>query len=671
MKETTRPSNEPQPSTPSRGVTLRSVGVGLLLLFLSLLWLERAGLITLTVQIDESVPPIPAVAAVMLLGLLNPLLFRLGRRVGFSQSEIIVIFTLVGVGIFMSAVGVVRMFFPCITAPFYFATPENNFDAVNKFIPRWFGPRETELLRGFYEGAERIPWGAWLPTVLRWTFFFTVLFFTFTCIGTLFRRQWSDRERLTFPVAQLVLDIAEPAQDHRWVSDFFRNPLTWIGFGLSLFYNLLNILQAINPSIPAPGKHFDLGMLFTERPLSALRPFQIWYRPELIGLGYLMSMEVLLSGWVFYLLFKLEMLIAAVMGFEIAGFPFPQEQATGAYIALFFALLYFARQPLGQILKTALGLRVKGLGLDQPSPLDDSNEPLPYRLAAWGVLFGFVFIVGWCIVAGMAWWTAILYIGLILSFATVYARIRAETGAPYVWLFPYYQAKKMPVYALGSQFFIDHGGVANLTMLSTMMFLSRGFFTSVSATQMESFKLADAVGMSRRWMTGVLLFACVVGFIGAFGIHLHAYYTYGANVLEGGTTSGGYRTQLAVNEFTELTKFVKTPQAPDYQRVTAMGAGFILTIALTLARVVLLRFPLHPLGFAMVGCYPESIFGPFLIVWIVKTVILKLGGMRLYKKLIPLFMGIILGHFITAGLIYGLLSLSEAEIFRRYGVWFG
>jgi hypothetical protein len=45
--------------------------------------------------------------------------------------------------------------------------------------------------------------------------------------------------------------------------------------------------------------------------------------------------------------------------------------------------------------------------------------------------------------------------------------------------------------------------------------------------------------------------------------------------------------------------------------------------------------------------------------------------MRLYKKLIPLCMGILLGHFITAGLIYGLLSLSEAEIFRRYGVWFG
>jgi hypothetical protein len=357
MNEPMIPSSQPSP--PERGVTLRSVLMGLGLLFLSLLWLERAGLITLTVQIDESVPPIPAVAAVMLLGLLNPLFFKLGRRFGFSQKEILVIYTIVAVGISMSAVGAVRMFFPCITAPFYFATPENNFGAVNKFIPRWFGPRDPELLRQFFEGApdEVVPYGVWLPTVLLWTFFFTAMFFTFTCICTLFRRQWTDRERLTFPVTQLVLDIAEPAKDNQWVSGFFRNPLTWMGFSLSLIYNLLNILNAYNPAIPAPGKHFDLGMLFTERPLNALRPFQIWYRPELIGLGYLMSMEVLLSGWVFYLLFKLEMLVAAVMGLEIAGFPFPQEQATGAYLALMLALLYFARQPLLHIFKAAWGLR--------------------------------------------------------------------------------------------------------------------------------------------------------------------------------------------------------------------------------------------------------------------------------------------------------------------------
>ena len=38
------------------------------------------------------------------------------------------------------------------------------------------------------------------------------------------------------------------------------------------------------------------------------------------------------------------------------------------------------------------------------------------------------------------------------------------------------------------------------------------------------------------------------------------------------------------------------------------------------------------------------------IVWLIKTVILRIGGLELYRKTIPLFLGILLGYLIGIGL---------------------
>jgi hypothetical protein len=85
---------------------------------------------------------------------------------------------------------------------------------------------------------------------------------------------------------------------------------------------------------------------------------------------------------------------------------------------------------------------------------------------------------------------------------------------------------------------------------------------------------------------------------------------------------------------------------------------------------VSLRFPLHPLGFAMVTSYGEPLWGPFLLVWSVKSLVLRVGGMRAYRRGIPFFLGIVLGHFFVAGLVWGWLSIVN-EMYRRYVVHFG
>jgi len=647
---------------PLEGLTVRAAVISVLALIGSVLWLRHSGLVSHGVQLDESVPVIPAVAALLVLTPLAPLLGKLSRHLRLSQAQVLLVYMFLCIGVSMSAVGVARMLFPGITALYYFATPENDFAAFQKYVPDWLAPSDPTVIREMYEANvdEQVPWGAWGTPLLFWTLFFLAWFVAMLCIISLFRRQWVDKERLTFPIVHLVVDVSTQGA-HGASGGFYTNKLMWTGFALAALYNVLNILNAWNPAVPALGRAYDLGALFTERPLASIRPLSIAWRPENLGLGYLVSTEITLSVWVFYLLLRLSNVAATGMGYEIAGFPFDQEQAFGAYVAIGVFLIWVARHQLAEVFRKAFS------GAPE---VDDGAEPLSYRMEVFGAIAGTAGMLLFATQAGMWLWTAALYFGLILLFALVYARARAEAGAAMVWLFPFYQHKRMMVYALGSEPFVKGGNWSNLTLFSTLMFASRGFFQSMMAYQVESQRIASEVRLKPRTVSWWLIAALLLGLAAAYYIHLTAYYTHGGNILEGGTTEGGYRTTLARNEFEQLAAYTKGHVPPDRARTGAALSGAVLTTLLLLVRSYVLRFPLHPLGFAMVASYGGPLWGPFLIVWIIKTLVLKLGGMRLYRQLIPFFMGIVIGHFFVAGVVWGWVSLIN-EMYRRYVVHFG
>jgi hypothetical protein len=266
--------------------------------------------------------------------------------------------------------------------------------------------------------------------------------------------------------------------------------------------------------------------------------------------------------------------------------------------------------------------------------------------------------------------TALLYFGLFFAFALVYSRVRAEAGAPMVWLFPFYQAKHSLLNAFGSEAFVRRGDFGNLTLLSTFMFMSRGYYQSSQASQLEALKLAREGRIRRGHMALCLVLALVLGLWGAYYIHLQSYYQYGNNVLEGGTTEGGYRTYLAMQDYLSTASFMQAPKPPDLLRTSFVGVGFAIVALLVGLRSAFLRFPLHPLGFVMATTYGHHIWAGFLLAWLVKLIAFRLGGMRLYRRLIPFFLAVALGHFFTAGVLWGAIGITH-ELYRRYAVWFG
>ncbi len=649
----------------SPGLTLRSFVLAVVFIVLGNIWLRYTGLIAHSGNFAESVPPIPAVAALLVMAIFNPFLRRWARRLALSQAEMITIYSMVAIAISMSSVGMIRYFLPVLTAPFYFATPENEYHLFQQYLPDWFVVKDrlaiVESYKGSMDGA--VPWGAWILPLAAWTLFFVLFFWTMLCLVVIFRRQWMEHERLVFPVARFGLEIAQQDEHRNLIPAFFRNRLMWIGFGLAFAYNLLNILHAFFPAMPAPGKYVDIGRVFTDRPWSAMRPFAFQFRPAVFGLAYLMPLDVNFSVWFFYLAFKFVAVLISAFGANYPGFPFPYDQASGAYMSLVVVFVWAARRHLLQVLSRAFG----------NTQVDDHDEPFSYRVAFFGGLLGFIGICMWATAAGMALDAVLLFFGLLLGTALVYTKIRAEAGAPMIWLFPWATNKEVLFNILGPRYFMRDGSFRTMSIMASLAFLGRGYYPQFMAYQLESFRLTEDVRMQARRMAWAIMLALLVGLIAGYWMHLTTYYEYGANILEGGTAEwGGTRgAALIRQEYSRMHRLLGAAGDPNMTRSMATGFGFVFTLALAALRRGMLQFPLHPLGYAMVTAYGDPLWGAFLSAWIIKKGVTRIGGIGLYRQLIPMFLGITLGHFFTAGILWGILGTMGNEIFRNYGVWFG
>ncbi|MGC9318704.1 MAG: DUF6785 family protein, partial [Armatimonadota bacterium] len=583
------------------------------------------------------------------------------EHLSLDRREVLMVYVFLTVATSMAGCGIARFFINTIPVPFYYATAENNFESVQRYIPEWFVPHDAETLRLLYEASDEgnIVWGPWLRPLAAWGVFFLALWITMMAMVVILRRQWSEKEKLTYPLLYLPVEVTEGLNTRAMVVDFFRSPIMWTGFAIAALYNIGNIINAYNPGFTALGKYYDIGALFTERPWSAIRPLTLHYRPEMVGFGYLVSTEVALSIWVFYLMLRLEAVAAAAGGLDIAGLPFVQEQGLGAYLAMTIFLVWIARGHLADVFRKAFG---------RAPEVRDDDEPMSYRTAVVAFVIGLAVVLAWVSYAGMALWLAILYFALLLAVALVYARIRAEVGIPLIWMFPYYQHYKAIKYTLGTEPLQKYGGWGSLTIFTSLVFLSRGYYPSLIGYQAEGFRIARETNIRQRSMSWLLIIALVVGFYVAIWLHLRAYYMYGSGGL---SALGGWGYGIANSEFEALTSYTKGHATPDAWRIGATAAGFVLTAALTIIRMIFLRFPLHPLAFGMAGSYGSLIWGSFFIVWVVKTIVFKLGGMSAYRRLIPGFLGLALGHYFTAGIVWGLIGLTLGESTHTYYVFFG
>ncbi|MGB9618996.1 MAG: DUF6785 family protein, partial [Armatimonadota bacterium] len=189
--------------------------------------------------------------------------------------------------------------------------------------------------------------------------------------------------------------------------------------------------------------------------------------------------------------------------------------------------------------------------------------------------------------------------------------------------------------------------------LAYFWWFNRAYRSHPMPIVVENSKIADASKTGQRTMLWGILVAVAVGTIATFWSYLHVGYKLGFEV---GVELGG---QYAYGGFRQLADWWTAPKeasGPNWAANLMILAGFAFCILLSYVRLTLLNFPFNPIGFAVTASWAINIvWVPLLIAWIVKSAILRFGGLRQYRAALPFFLGLILGGM-CIGSIWGIVG---------------
>jgi hypothetical protein len=257
-------------------------------------------------------------------------------------------------------------------------------------------------------------------------------------------------------------------------------------------------------------------------------------------------------------------------------------------------------------------------------------------------------MVYFCWAAGCRVWFGALVVGLIVAYYAMWARVRAETGLGFL-PFPL-EIQNGLVSVFGSSAFTPREIVA-LISLRWSYFPGFGSTAEVlTGNALESYKIADASGVSARRLTPALLVSFLVALLFGSCVLLSGFYREGYFGLAQGTAVN-WPSWQTLNDGSRIFEYLTNITKPDPNGFIAMGAGAAVAIVLGLLRLRFWWWPLHPMGYLAAHCWGMHWYHmPFLIGWLAKVLVTRYGGLRLYRATIPLAIGLLVGDQLNSAL---------------------
>ena len=560
-----------------------------------------------------------------IVAVINPIL-KLFKN-PFKPKELILIYSMMIAASAVPCWGFMLNLIPVISGLYYFATPENEWaELIHPHIKDFLAPQSKKAIATFFEGAESSPtmaWKPWITPLISWLVFIMVLYFVMVCMMIIMRRQWIKNERLAFPLTVLPLEMTG--------KKFFNNRTMWLGFSIPSVILSINALHNYFPAVPL----LNFRQWFNLYRGSTYIIVDVSY--SILGFSYLVNLDVSLSLWLFHLLSRLETVLFSVFNYTIPGgtptqsgsSPMTTHQGMGAMIAFVLFFLWMSRRHLARVLRVIF----KG---------EKNDDGLSFGMAFWGGIVGMLFLGVWLWLSGLPSFIVPLFLfGAFVIFLGL-TRIVAEGGVGFV------RAQCIPqpfvVFGVGTKVLGTQGLVALGLTYTWVSDIRSIVMTSV----LHGFKMADSVKLNgKKIVWGALVAALLSGLI-AYVTIIRTGYWFGA--LNAQKTWFFHSLPVAVAR--EITTKIQQPVgaetiAPRWM-FTGIGAGFMAV--LVFMRYRFLWFPVHYLGFPISDTWimANAWFSIFLG-WLVKLIMLRWGGPRLYRNMKPLFLGLVLGNITCAG----------------------
>ena len=628
-----------------KAVTWRSVLLCLLLLPFNALWVVNMEVVRYSAHPTTISLLFNTIFELFCLTMLNRVVMRYAPRMALGRGELLLIYSILCIGSCVSGHDMLEVFVPMLTYSFKHATTTNNWGTlINPRLPKWLFIEDEAIYKSYYLGNDSVwHWQyvrAWLPVVTAWTVFVSTLMFVMLCINAILRKQWTENEKLGYPIVQLPLQITSEQAFNP--SGMFRNRLFWLGFILAGAIDMINSLNYYYPGIPTvltPGfgqSFLDLAPYFSVKPWNALGWTPLSFYPFMIGLGMFMPLDFLFSCVFFYWFWKFEKVFSVAMAYDQdPRFPYTENQAFGAYLSFCLYSVWISRGYLKQVLRRALG---------KPSNLDDSREPMSYRNAVLGILGGVGVLVSFSAYLGMPVWIGLMFFLMYFALALAITRMRAELGTP-IHDLHFTGPETIMTRVAGSRAFTPD----NLVVFGLFFWFNRAYRSHPMPNQLEAYKLAEQSRTNyKSWNRAIFWLGTFAVFV-AFWAILHLMYSYGAE--------GKSRMTFGAEPFTKMEGWLKTPELAKFQEFLAITVGFGIAFLLQWLRVRLPWWPLHPLAFAVSSSWEINlVWGPLFLAWLFKTLLLRYSGRGGFQRSLPFFLGLMLGQFVVGSLwnLYGI-----------------
>ena len=574
------------------------------------------------------------------------LVLRLIRRAWMlRQSELMLVWCMMIVASTVPASGLMRNLLPTMASAPYLsqrtdllweddvlaAAPEGILLSKNARSP---------AARRFFEGTAqgepvRVPWGQWRRVFTTWgTYVWLYYLATFFMCGIL-RRQWVDSERLMFATARVPLEFTEGARERRVLPSLMRSKAFLIGFVLIIVFGLIRLAPLMLGEDTGWLPLIPFWSVFSETTLHYVHISDGKIYPLAIGFAFLVPSDVSLSIWFFYAFMCFQIVIANSIGLPLEGGrsgPFLQWQQAGGFLTLTAGMLYAARRHLWVVLQHAFGR----------GTLDDSEEPIGYRLSFWGLVAALVGLVAWNVYFGLAAGTAIALVALTFTIVLVHCRMVAQGGLFFT------QHHWRPSWFLhgvsGGRIF---GPAATVVAVVQGQILIHDCRELLGPHVMNALRISSVFEKRRRLFLPIMLVTLALALAAAgYSSMRWVYYDQGALNVPIGSSHVYHMTNL----YNGVHLMTSRPWQSANPRWNGLATGVVGMAALLGLRGVLYWWPIHPLGFAMaVSWCTRELWFSFLLGWLGKTLTLKVGGNALRHGR-HFFLGVVIGEAIMLGL---------------------
>ncbi len=636
------------------GVTFRCIVIGLLLIPLNSLWIVLAEIMWYSGEPTTISLFYNVVFILTLLILANLVVRRYKPTWALEPGELLVVYTMLAISSALCGHDMLEILVPIVGHLNRYEPLEARYSEIIALIPAWLRVEDPVALQSAYIGQESVyrtmNFVPWLRPLAWWGAFTMALCSVMWGMNLILRKQWIENEKLSYPVIQVpILLVTE-------TDALLVNRLFWCGFALAGFIDLVNGMNVLFPLLPRiPIVHiYNIQQFFPERPWSDMGGGWISFYPFAIGMCFFMPTDLAFSCWFFFFFWKAERVLASYIGIHgMPGFPFVEEQTAGGYYGIALIALWITRHHFKRAFLILIGRHVER---------ETAWEREEVRIAAVLMIGGTVFLIWFCLKAGMSLPVVLVVFGLYFLLSIAITRMRAELGPPAHDL--HHAGPQLQIVKFLGMSNMHRDNPNDLAMFGFFNFFNRAYRGHVMPHGLEAFRITERLKLDNRRYLIAMFVAIPASIASAFWAMLWVFDKYGA-----AAQAVGPGELFGREAWEEVYQWFTTPEIHQLQPTYAILFGLGVSIFLAVLRMAFRWWPLHPVGFAISGSWGmEQIWLCVMVAWIIKVLLLKYGGAKAYKPAVPLFVGLIMGDFMVGSFwnLYGIVMETRVYHFWPY-----